>query len=442
MCPDANISIIKKFRHDFDEIMTSISDLPYKVAFPKILTEYVTEMHNCFGFSCDSIVSSMLVATATAIGSSKIVKVKNGAEFFPNLFVAIVGDSGTGKTPLLNLVFKPLIDRNNQMIEDFSKIFRQYEKECQQASADEISTCPVCHQLLVSDITQEALVQVLKDNPEGIGIYCDELLFWLNSFNKYRKGGDTQFWLSLYSSSPVYVNRKTEKSVVCIPKPCVSLIGGVQPEVFMKAFSGENQDNGLLYRILQVHCSEDCSDHLWQDAEFPEKIENGWASFIESLIDERTSCPLKTYRLDDEARLCIQLWASENRRALKEESAKPELEAFSKLEIIAVKIAVILHVMRENTDDSINHAEATFATLFCDFYLKQFKIGKPQTNNKAPLSLRDKVLFESLPNSFSTNEAHIVGEQNEIPERTVDEILKRFNGSIISRLKPGHWQKN
>ena len=67
--------------------------------------------------------------------------------------------------------------------------------------------------------------------------------------NKYRAGSDLEFWLSSWSGKAVNLNRKTAKSSF-VDKPCVPVLGGIQPNIFNSFYTEENKDNGFVDRML------------------------------------------------------------------------------------------------------------------------------------------------------------------------------------------------
>ena len=72
---------------------------------------------------------------------------------------------------------------------------------------------------IVKDITRESLVIILADNPRGVLCDPDEASGWVASFNEYKgKGGsDRQFWLSVWGSAPVSVDRKGGRESTYVP---------------------------------------------------------------------------------------------------------------------------------------------------------------------------------------------------------------------------------
>ena len=71
---------------------------------------------------------------------------------------------------------------------------------------------PVLRRVAISDATVEAASLRLHENPRGLLLNREELSGWAESLNAYRnaKGADRQFFLSVWSSMPITVDRKTE----------------------------------------------------------------------------------------------------------------------------------------------------------------------------------------------------------------------------------------
>ena len=109
---------------------------------------------------------------------------------------------------------------------------------------------PIWEQLLVTDFTPEALIEVHKFNKNGIGVYADELASWFKNFNRYNSGSEEQFWLSVWSGKPIRINRKTSEPIF-ISLPFISVIGTIQPAV-LKELAKDRTENGFMDRILFV----------------------------------------------------------------------------------------------------------------------------------------------------------------------------------------------
>src|SRR5699024_4916036 len=113
--------------------------------------------------------------------------------------------------------------------QDYDTILNLTKTERGQQGFDQ-PTEPAWQQSLVSDFTPEALTDVHKFNKRGVGVYADELASWFKNFNRYNKGSEEQFWLSVWSGAPIRINRKTSEPIY-IQKPFISVVGTIQPGV-------------------------------------------------------------------------------------------------------------------------------------------------------------------------------------------------------------------
>lgn len=71
----------------------------------------------------------------------------------------------------------------------------------------------------------------------------DELASWFKNFNRYNKGSEQEFWLSVWSGNTVKVNRKTSDQYN-IPLPFISVAGTIQPGV-LNELADNRTENGF-----------------------------------------------------------------------------------------------------------------------------------------------------------------------------------------------------
>ena len=69
--------------------------------------------------NAEIMASSLLWLTSVIIGNSYKIKIKNGWYESPIIFLALVGQSGLGKTPSLNQIINPLKKINQKKVEDY-----------------------------------------------------------------------------------------------------------------------------------------------------------------------------------------------------------------------------------------------------------------------------------------------------------------------------------
>jgi hypothetical protein len=252
--------------------------------FPIEYQNYINESAKVLNLSIDYMGSSLLWLYSVMIGNSAIVKVKNGWNEPCNLWLAMVGDAGIGKTPSISHIIRPLENINRKEQKLYKKKLDAYN-EFQQLSKDEKKQTeeikkPRNQQFIVGDVTLEALVDLHEENPNAVGIFKDELAGWFKDMNKYRAGSDLEFWLSSWSNKSYSLNRKTSKNAF-VDKPFIPVLGGIQPTILEEFSIGANKENGFIDRVLMVYpeLQVDYFNESFLDAESIEFYENSIQSF-------------------------------------------------------------------------------------------------------------------------------------------------------------------
>lgn len=259
------------------------SDFPLDV-YPLSIRNYITECNRTLGHSVDYMGSGLLWMLSVIIGNSQKVKVKNGWTECVVIWIAVVGRAGVGKTPAINSIISPLVDVNSREIREYRKLKEKYEayeklNKDEKANAVEVRK-PNRGQFIVNDVTIEALVELHDENPNAVGVFKDELAGWIKDMNKYRAGGDLEFWLSSFSNSPAYTTRKTVRDNY-IHSPIIPVLGGIQPAVLNQVFTDEYRDNGFSDRLLL--CYPDTQVERWNENELNDELLQWYSDYILSL---------------------------------------------------------------------------------------------------------------------------------------------------------------
>jgi hypothetical protein len=109
----------------------------------------------------------------------------------------------------------------------------------------------VAERFMVDDCTIEALAPILAENPAGVLLARDELAGWFD-FGRYSGSkGDAEVtrWLSCYDAEPLTTDRKLSGTLY-VPEAVVSICGGIQPQVLIRAVGNRHLANGLLPRFI------------------------------------------------------------------------------------------------------------------------------------------------------------------------------------------------
>jgi hypothetical protein len=168
------------------------------------------------------------------------------------IWVALVGSPSTKKTPILSAAVSPLRRIDAEMARQNAAAKARYDRLPKEEKAQ--TDPPKQPRLLLQDTTIEAAQEAIKDSPNGVLCFQDELSGWFGSMEKYANARgaakDRAFWLEAYNGNPYSVHRVGRGSVF-IENLSASLVGGIQPEPIRK-LAGDSADDGLLQRIFPV----------------------------------------------------------------------------------------------------------------------------------------------------------------------------------------------
>lgn len=418
------------------------------VAFPEKLREYIRAARDTLNFPEPYTASVMLLAVAVAIGNTRVLKVKEGWQVKPILFLALVGEAGANKSHPLSFVLKPLEHINNAHIDAYNRALADYRQTKDANPSDK----PHPQQVLVSDITTESLVQIHRSNPLRLCLRYDELAGWISNFNRYRKGGDEQLWLSIYSGQPLCVNRKTMDDILSVPEPFICVVGSIQPDILTSTFSGERQSSGFLPRILQAR-QDGSTKLLWNDKGFPAKLEHYWDTFLRGIMDncDKEFSVFDTasdYTFTEEAYFFIRDWQNQWEEALEQEGRPSQVESFRKIQDYALKFCLILHTMKEAAGDIKPSTQITFDTtamaiLLAEYFfftaLQSLDAIEEQNPQRYPRNQADFII--ALPDKFTTMEAVKKGAEFGLSERTVKRLLRSGKGRLFIWCSHGRYEK-
>ena len=249
--------------------------------FPKEIQNYIMQCNTTLDSSIDYMGCAFIWMSSVMIGNSLEIQTKVGWKENVNLWLAVVGKAGLGKTPSINNIIFPLMKQNNKEVKQFikqnEKYFEYISKDKEDKKNTEIIRKPIKSQFIVNDITLEALVDLHEESDNAIGVFKDELAGWFKDMNKYRAGSDLEFWLSSWSGKAVSMNRKTAKSSF-VEKPLIPVLGGIQPSILNIFYTNENKDNGFIDRMLL--CYPDLVIENYNEKEMSSEILEWYSSAI------------------------------------------------------------------------------------------------------------------------------------------------------------------
>ena len=246
----------------------TIEELPFPTeVFPRTVGKFIYEGAKAIGCPESFIALPLLGCLARAVGNSRVIRLKKTWVEPAIIWAAVVGKSGEGKSPAMQLATKPLTRRQTSKFEDFKEELATYDQDranyekdlakWKKAKTDDKPPWkpaePVCTRYITGDATIEALAALLNTQYNGVLVIRDELAGWLDGIGEYKagKGSDKGHWLSCWSGAPVTFDRKTGAiKVMHIQRASVSLVGGIQPGILKRAIGLEHRQDGLCARLL------------------------------------------------------------------------------------------------------------------------------------------------------------------------------------------------
>jgi hypothetical protein len=222
---------------------------------PDIIEDLAAEQGRLIGCDPAAVAMSCLVGCAAVISDNiKVQPKKHNSEWTESarIWALNVGDPSTKKSPAMKVGMAPLMEIDKRLAKAYEAAREAYEALSKEEKAKEKP--PRRTRLMVFNTTVEACQDIMKDSPDGIVAFQDEMSGWFGSMAKYSPGrsamADRSFWLKAYDGGYAPVDRIT-RGQVFIENQSACLLGGIQLEP-MRQIANECEDDGLLQRILPV----------------------------------------------------------------------------------------------------------------------------------------------------------------------------------------------
>jgi len=346
---------------------------------PEPMREYVQVSARAIGCDAAYVAAPLLSAAAAAIGNSRAIQLKRGWTEPAILWTAIIGESGTQKSPALRAALRPVHKRQKELMQKYKEDREQYEAALAEyeeqlrswkrpprgnallAEKPQKPKEPRAGHCVCNDVTIEALAGILQYEPRGVLLECDELGTWFGSFDRYRQKAaahDAPRWRSMFHARELKVDRRTgEPKVLYVPRASVSIAGAMTPDEFRCAIGKEHRTNGLLARLLGVYPPR--PEKRWTEAETPPELEDRIDELFGKLYDlkpaggDETEMTPQIVTLSDEARRLWRKFYDEHNEEQRE-MVGDLAAAWSKLEGYAARLALVVHCVRSVMDTSID----------------------------------------------------------------------------------------
>jgi hypothetical protein len=450
---------------------------PYTL-FPEPITKFIEDTAKAISCSPDFVGMGVLACASVAIGNAAVLELKKSWITGASLYCAIVAEPGSAKTPAINKALKPLFELQEYNFNEYQskKIQYELEKENYEVEYEKWKqnikskkntnfedkpyepNSPAVQQLISMDSTMEALQEILLFNNRGVIKLHDELLGFVKGMNQYRAGADRQYWLSIWSNEPIIINRKG-KDPIQLPKPFVSILGGIQPDMIEEIIKAEREgsgNDGFIDRFL--FCYPDPVPSNWTDEDVSEEVVEGYCDVIFKLYNSLDVDKPKKVTLSPEAKEAFTLWYD-----ITEDETNgagfPELlkGVWKKLKGLHPRIMLIMHMLKWASNshtvkiDIIDEEIVVYTNYIMDYFKTQvkkvFQYTQSNHEDKNAIKLMDYVRKkgERHENGISIrvnslNQGKVFGRSTNI--RLIEETIERIEAQGLGEVQHLQYKNN
>jgi hypothetical protein len=266
-----------------DDRRGELPEFPIEV-FPPGWQDWIVRSAHGAGVTPAHIIVPLLGIGSSLIGTARRVMASRSWTQPMTMWTAVVGFSGTGKTPGIDVTKRALArierDRKSKVAElqlahegrvAAAKAARDlWKKEIEKAAEgavvslekyrDTVNSEPImpaaaadpgpfiAPRLYVSDVTIERLSVLLQARPQGMLLISDELAgLFLNMSRYHSRGQDNEFWLEAWNGNSYTVERM-QRPPITVGHLLVGVVGGLQPDKLARSFKGDL--DGMYARLL------------------------------------------------------------------------------------------------------------------------------------------------------------------------------------------------
>ncbi|MDQ3792478.1 MAG: DUF3987 domain-containing protein [Actinomycetota bacterium] len=369
----------------------------------------------------DFAAAATLVVAAALLGRKVGIRPKRQDDWLviPNLWGGLIGPPASMKTPALEQVVKPVKRLAAEAQETHEKAIKEHGldmmvveaersalKKKLEATAKKVAAAsasrgdleevrqeiedleepeaPAERRYMTNDATIEKIAEILRDNPDGILYYRDELMGWLRSLDKAGREADRAFYLEAWNGNGSFSVDRIGRGSLHVPAVCVSVLGGIQPGPLMTyvtdALEEAEKADGLLQRF-QVLVYPDLRGYdpvdRWPDLEAKNRaydVFKGLASFdaeaFGAHVDEEGEIP--HVRFDSKAQEIFDAWRAEFEPRFRGGEYPAAIEShFMKYRSLFASLALIFEVIDyiggESTGKAVRKSSALRAAAWCEY---------------------------------------------------------------------------
>ena len=227
------------------------------------LAEPIKKVSTWMGVDPEAVLTHLLPIAAGLINPNSRIVVKECTNFVEPclLYSAVIAETGSRKTPLLNIPKAPLVKlqaeedaRYKAELDAYQKELDAYNHRPKENKDDEPPVPPhPPREFYVDNVTVESLDEIKGCQPDkAFTMIKDELSGLFASHGAYKggRGSDKESFLSGWGGGGVKKNRRSKDSRVSLARDSLSITGGIQPDKLRALFGDFTDAQGEWARFL------------------------------------------------------------------------------------------------------------------------------------------------------------------------------------------------
>lgn len=438
-----------------------LPDLPDVLPFdydylPGTLRGFVRDISERMQCPPDFAAMGAFVMMATIIGRKVGMRPmrRNDWTVIPNLWGAVVGNSGVMKSPTLGAALSPVKKLQAREYEVFNAAIAAYaeqaeitklQKTVNKAEAkktlskdktadvkgllkpDAVEDAPILKRFITNNASYEALGELLMENPNGLLVEADEIIGLLKQLDAGGQEVARSFYLTAADGDKGYTfDRILRGKGLHIPALCLSIIGGIQPgvlaEYVRQATGGGAGADGLLQRFgLMVY--PDISPDWHEVDRYPDSdarlAVSQLAERLDSMSHEDVGAEVDLYggvpflRFDDAAQVLFSEWRAALEHRLRSGEEHPAIVShLSKYRKLIPSLALINHLCDARDCGAVTETALLRAIAFSEYlesHARRIYSYATRPDIDAAKTLLKRLAGGKLPTPFKARDVYIKG---------------------------------
>jgi hypothetical protein len=348
------------------------------------LAEPIKKVAAWMGVDSEAVLTHLLPIAAGLINPNSRIVVKKCTNFVEPclLYSAVIAETGSRKTPLLNIPKAPLVKLQAEEDARYKAELDAYKQEIEaynhrpKENKDDPPPVPPHppREFYVDNITVESLDEIKGWQPnKAFTMIKDELSGLFASHGAYKggKGSDKESFLSGWGGGGVKKNRRSKDSRVSLARDSLSITGGIQPDKLRALFGDFTDAQGEWARFL-----------WYQMPMRPYKIPRHDAAYslgdlLESIYRKLDSLPELEFYFSKDGQKFYDDWYDKRYEQTRNET-KPGLKAaMAKMPGQAARLIGVLHVLNGVSSQTPEvQEEISLTTVRAGCHLAQFYLGQ------------------------------------------------------------------